>query len=310
MTAQPNSNATSQTQAGILFAISAYTMWGVAPLYFKQIAQIPALEILMHRIVWSVAFLVLLIVLLNQKHKVMAAIRSPKTLSVIAGASVLLAGNWLLFIWAINNGHLMEASLGYYINPLLNVLLGRLVLGETLRPFQKVAVGLAVFGVGVMLVAHGQLPWIALALAGSFGIYGLIRKQAPVDSLPGLAIETTILLPLAIVYWIGFASSHSNMTTNAWDLNLWLMAAGIVTTLPLLCFTAAAKRIMYSTLGFFQYIGPTIMFVLAITLYDEPMEPARLATFGFVWAALVLFSVDSLRVYRKQRKALKASVRG
>jgi chloramphenicol-sensitive protein RarD len=286
----------------VLFAISAYVMWGVAPLYFKQLIQVPALDILMHRIIWSVVLLAFMVLTLNQLGKVREVLRHPKLMAILLIASLLLAGNWGLFIWAVNNNHMLDASLGYYINPLINVALGRLFLAERLRPLQKLAVGIAAVGVTFLVVAHGQLPWIALLLAFSFSIYGLLRKQLPVDAIPGLFLETLVLLPPALVYWWWFASPQGNMFDNTISMNMLLVAAGIVTTAPLLCFTAAAKRIMYSTLGFFQYIGPSLMFLLAVLLYQEELHTGRLLTFALVWTALLLFSVDSLRAYRQQRK--------
>ena len=292
-------------KSGVLLAIAAYTMWGIAPMYFKLIGQVPAMEILMHRIIWSVLVLVLLVAVTGKINKVKQAILNPKVMQILLISGLLLAANWFIFIWAINNNHLLDASLGYYINPLLNVFLGRLFLGERLRRMQKVAVGLALSGVAYFIVSYGQLPWVALALAGTFGIYGLLRKQVAVDSLPGLLIESVFLLPPAIVYWIWFAGEYSNMLTNDLPLNITLICAGIVTTAPLLCFTAAAKRIMFSTLGFFQYIGPSLMFVLAAAVYGEPLDNSKLVMFAFVWLALGLFSYDSLRQYQKVKKALK-----
>ncbi|QHJ12164.1 Protein RarD [Paraglaciecola mesophila] len=292
-------------KSGVLFAIAAYTMWGIAPMYFKLIGQVPAMEILMHRIIWSVLVLVLLVAVTGKINKVKQAILNPKVMQILLISGLLLAANWFIFIWAINNNHLLDASLGYYINPLLNVFLGRIFLGERLRRMQKVAVGLALSGVAYFIVSYGQLPWVALALAGTFGIYGLLRKQVAVDSLPGLLIESVFLLPPAIVYWIWFAGEYSNMLTNDLPLNITLICAGIVTTAPLLCFTAAAKRIMFSTLGFFQYIGPSLMFVLAAAVYGEPLDNSKLVMFAFVWLALGLFSYDSLRQYQKVKKALK-----
>ena len=290
------------TQVGVLCAIAAYTMWGVAPIYFKQLQIIPAMEVLMHRVVWSVLILVILIGALKQWNKVRQALRSKIVMQTLFIAGLLLGANWLLFIWAINNDHILDASLGYYINPLFNVFLGRLFLGERLRPMQQFAVGLAVIGVAILIFSYGRLPWIALVLAFTFGVYGLLRKRVAVDTLPGLFIETLMLLPLAVVYWLFLASEHADLTQNSANLNILLIAAGIVTTAPLLCFTAAARRIMYSTLGFFQYIGPSLMFILAVFLYNEPLDSARLTTFGFVWVALLVFSVDSLKVYREQRR--------
>ncbi|MFW8591884.1 EamA family transporter RarD [Glaciecola sp. 2405UD65-10] len=286
----------------MLFAVAAYTMWGFAPLYFKAIDAIPAGEILMHRIIWSALVLCVLIVGLRQIGKVKQAIGSFKVLRILLLAGILLAFNWLLFIWAVNNNYLLEASLGYYINPLINVFLGRLFLGETLRPLQKLAVGIAAVGVLVLLVNYGSLPWIALSLACSFAFYGLLRKQVAVDSMPGLFIETLMMLPIAVVYFFWFAEKSVNPSEMSLNLVLLIASVGFVTTAPLLCFTAAARRIKYSTLGFFQYIGPTIMFVLAAWLYNEPLSQARLITFLFVWSALALFTFDSINAYRKQRK--------
>ncbi len=291
-------------KAGVLFAIAAYSMWGVAPMYFKLIAQIPAAEILVHRIVWSVLVLVMLVLAAGHINKVRDALGNKRVLQVLLISGLLLAGNWWLFIWAVNNDHLLDASLGYYINPLLNVFLGRIFLGEKLRPLQQFAVVMAIVGVSILIFSYGQVPWIALILAGSFGVYGLLRKQVAVDSLPGLLIESCMMLPFAIIYWFLYASDASNMFTNDWSLNLILIGAGIVTTAPLLCFTAAARRIMYSTLGFFQYIGPSIMFVLAVFLYAEPLSDARLITFAFVWLALAIFSADSLHAYRMNKRQI------
>jgi len=293
----------SAVQVGVVCAIAAYTMWGIAPIYFKQLVMLPAAEILMHRVIWSVLLLVGLIAGLKQWPKVFAAFRNKRVMQVLLVAGLLLGANWLLFIWAVNNDHLLDASLGYYINPLINVFLGRLFLGERLRALQQVAVVLAIVGVSILVFSYGHIPWIALILAGSFSVYGLLRKQVAVDSLPGLFIETLMLSPLAIGYWLLFGSQYSNLLVNDLSLNLLILAAGIVTTAPLLCFTAAARRIMYSTLGFFQYIGPTLMFLLAVYLYDEPLDSARLITFGFVWVALLLFSADSFYAFTKQRKA-------
>ena len=242
----------NDTKVGVFSAIAAYTMWGFAPMYFKHLDSLSAMEVLMHRVVWSAVVLVLLIMGLRQFDKVTKAIRSLKVMAILLAAGLLLGANWLLFIWAINNDHLLDASLGYYINPLINVLLGYVFLQERLRRLQLVAVGLAALGVIVLLVSFGQLPWIALVLAVSFSIYGLLRKQVSVESMPGLFIETLMMLPIAIYYWSMFGTQASNMMTNTLSANVWLIAAGVVTTAPLLCFTAAARRIRYSTLGFFQ----------------------------------------------------------
>lgn len=270
-------------------------------MYFKLLLAMPASEILVQRIVWSAVVLLILIILLRHRVKVAQGIKNPKVIITLAISGLLLAVNWLLFIWAINNDHLLDASLGYYINPLINVFLGRLFLGEKLRRLQQVAVALAVLGVSILVISFGKLPWIALVLACSFGLYGLLRKKVSVDSVPGLFIETMMMLPFAIIFWMFFATPASDMTTLSTNMNLIIIAAGIVTTAPLLCFTGAARRIQYSTLGFFQYIGPSIMFILAVFLYGEPLDDERLITFGFVWSALVLFSFDSFRHYKNSR---------
>jgi len=300
-----NLSQASSAKAGVIFAICAYTMWGIAPIYFKSLMSIPAAEVLMHRVVWSALVLVVLISLVKQWHKIRTALQSTKVIVTLLCAGMLLALNWLLFIWAVNNDRLLESSLGYYINPLINVFFGRLFLGEVLRPVQKLAVAIAAVGVAIMIFNYGQVPWIALTLAVTFSVYGLLRKQVAVDSMPGLLIETMMMLPIALVYWFWFAQVSGNLVENDNNLNLLLMAAGIVTTAPLLCFTAAARRIKYSTLGFFQYIGPSIMFCLAVLVYHEPLSQARLITFGFVWFALAVFSYDSLNQYRRDRKTRK-----
>lgn len=297
--------SSDQTKQGMLLALAAYGMWGVAPLYFKFLTGLPAAEIMMHRVVWSVLVLALIIFVARAGGKLVAALRHTRVRNFLLITSLLLSGNWLLFIWAINNDHLLEASLGYYINPLLNVFLGRLFLGEALRPVQQLAVACAVVGVGFMLFAHGNLPWIALVLAISFGTYGLIRKQIQADAVTGLMVESCFMLPVALGYWVWFASPASDMLNNDWSFNLLLMASGVITTLPLLCFNAAAKRIKYSTLGFFQYIAPTMMFVMAVWLFGEPLEPSRLIMFACVWLGLGIFTWDSLHTYRKERKAAR-----
>lgn len=280
-------------------------MWGIAPLYFKLLQAMPAQEILMHRIIWSALILVILVFMSGKLTQVKNAVRDIKVMSVLLLSGLLLAANWLLFIWAINSDHLLDASLGYYINPLINVFLGRLFFQEKLRRLQQVAVGLAFIGVAILILSYGQVPWIALALAVSFSVYGLLRKKVAVDSLPGLLLETLMMLPFALFYWLSFSSELSNLSTNDWSLNITLISAGIVTTAPLLCFTAAARRLRYSTLGFFQYMGPSIMFVMAVWLFKEPLDQARLTTFAFVWLALLLFSYDSYRAYRLGKKINK-----
>ncbi|AGE16005.1 EamA family transporter RarD [Serratia marcescens] len=291
-----------QTRQGIFFALAAYFMWGIAPAYFKLIQQVSADEILTHRIIWSFFFMLALITLGRNWPKVRAACQNRKRLLLLAVTALLIGGNWLLFIWAVNNHHMLEASLGYFINPLVNVLLGMLFLGERFRRMQWVAVALAFTGVLVQLWQFGSLPIIGLGLAFSFAFYGLLRKKIAIDAQTGMLIETLWLLPVAAGYLFLFADSPtSHLSANPWSLNLLLVAAGIVTTVPLLCFTAAATRLRLSTLGFFQYLGPTLMFLLAVTFYGETVGQDKLVTFGFIWAALILFTLDALYTQRKLR---------
>lgn len=291
-----------QTRQGILFALAAYFIWGIAPVYFKLIQQVPADEILTHRVIWSFLFMLVLISLGRHWPNVRAACRHPQKLLLLAVTAVLVGSNWLLFIWAVNNHHMLEASLGYFINPLVNILLGMLFLGERFRRMQWIAVALAFTGVLVQLWQFGSLPIVALGLAFSFAFYGLLRKKIAIDAQTGMLVETLWLLPVAAIYLFLIADSPtSHLSNNPWSLNLLLVAAGIITTVPLLFFTAAATRLRLSTLGFFQYLGPTMMFLLATTVYGESVGLDKLVTFGFIWAALGLFTLDALYTQRRLR---------
>lgn len=296
----PSDNASN---AGILFALAAFFMWGLAPIYFKQLAHIDAQEILSQRIIWSVVFLLIVAVAGKQFGKIIDVLKHPKQMLFLTLSSCLLGCNWGIFIWAVNNNHMLEASLGYYINPLFNVILGYLFLSERLRKRQGAAVALAVIGVLIQIISFGSVPSVALLLAVSFAFYGLLHKKTHIESIPGLAIEALILLPFALLYWwLSPASATSDYTINNATTNTLLISAGIVTTLPLLCFTAAAKRLQYSTIGFIQYIGPSLMFILAVQFYDETVGLKEMITFGCIWAALALFSWDSIRHAIKQKK--------
>lgn len=288
---------------GALLAICAFVMWGLAPAYFKLLAHVPSVEIMMYRIVWSSALLAVIITASKNWSKIKELIFDKKAMLILVASSSFLAFNWWVFIWAVNNDHILEASLGYYINPLLNVALGMLFLGERLSKLQYVAVALAVAGILIQLVTFGSFPVIAVALATSFSVYGLIRKTVSIDSISGLTIESFIMLMPGVVYWCLFASSpESNMLTNDFLTNFIIVMAGVVTTAPLLCFVAASRRLAYSTLGFFQYIGPSIMFLMGVLYYGEEVGQDRWVTFTFIWSALVLFSLASYRTARKRTK--------
>ncbi len=292
-----------QSRQGVLFALGAYFIWGIAPVYFKLIGAVPATEILTHRIIWSFLFMLVLVSVSRKWRQVQHVMGSPKTLLMLALTAVLVGGNWLLYIWAVNHNHILEASLGYFINPLVNVMLGMIFLGERFRRLQWCAVLLAFSGVLIQLWQFGSVPVIALALAFSFAIYGLLRKKLGVDGQTGMLIETLWLLPAAIIYLFFIADTpSSHLGNNSTTLNLLLVSAGIVTTVPLLFFTAAAVRMRLSTLGFFQYLGPTLMFIIAVTLYGEPLGSDKMVAFGFIWAALALFIIDALIAQQKLRR--------
>jgi len=294
----------TEQRKGAIFACLAFFMWGLAPIYFKMIQHVSAFEILMHRVIWSVMFLILVVSVLNYWDKIKRILIQPKLILMLVVTSTLLGFNWGLFIWAINNNHMLDASLGYYINPLLNVLLGMVFLNERLRKLQGAAVALAFTGVLLQLISFGSFPVVAFSLATSFALYGLLRKKLQVDALPGILIEALILLPVALTYWwLMVPTETSNLPANDWLTNALLVSAGIVTTLPLLCFTGAAKRLQYTTLGFFQYIGPSLMFILAVVFYDEVFDAERVITFACIWSALAIFSWDSYYQSRKRRKA-------
>lgn len=291
---------------GTLYALSAYLLWGIAPVYFKLIQAVPAVEILSHRVIWSCVFLVALLLALGKVGAVRQVFKDKRQWRTLMLTACFIATNWGLYIWAVNNNHILEASLGYYINPLLNVALGMAFLGERLRRLQWFALALASAGVLAQLVYFGSLPWIALVLAFSFGCYGLFRKKVPVDPVAGLFVETLLLLPAAFLY-LWFNPSATAMTENPWSLNLLLVAAGIVTTVPLLCFIAAARHLPLSVLGFFQYIAPSLAFLLAVLVYGEQFDPHNALTFAFIWGALLLFTFDALRNQRQRAKRVATS---
>ncbi|MGI2822177.1 EamA family transporter RarD [Vibrio fluvialis] len=300
MTPEEQQNA----KKGVILAISAYTMWGIAPIYFKAISSVSALEILSHRVIWSFFLLAALLHFGRQWRSVVSVFRDKKKMVYLLTTALLVGGNWLIFIWAVNANHMLDASLGYYINPLLNVVLGMLFLGERLRKLQWFAVALAAIGVAIQLVVFGSVPIVAFSLAITFGLYGLLRKKVSVNAQTGLFIETLVLVPAAAIYLLWIAdSATSSMLANDWHLNLLLISAGIVTTLPLLCFTGAATKLKLSTLGFFQYIGPSLMFLLAVLVYGENFSADKAITFAFIWSALVIFSVDGLTQGRKRSLA-------
>ncbi|MBW8830382.1 MAG: EamA family transporter RarD [Burkholderiales bacterium] len=280
---------------GILSAGLAYACWGLFPLYFKQLASIAPIDVLVHRIVWSLIFL--LLVLSARKHWswLAEAVRRPKVIGAFAVSALLLSANWLTYIWSVTHGHVIDASLGYFITPLVNVLLGYTVLKERLRPAQWAAVGLAAAGVMWLAMQGGQFPWIALVLACTFGGYGLMRKTATLGALEGLALETMLLAPPALAMLaFSAARGESSFPADSALVNAMLIGIGPVTAIPLLLFAAGARRIRMSTLGILQYIGPTIQFGLGVWLFNEPFAGPRIVGFLLIWAALVIYSMEGL----------------
>lgn len=281
-------------RSGLLLGVAAYGLWGLFPLFFKQLQHVGSLEVVLHRMVWSLLFVMLVLATLRRWTWLREAVRSPRLLGTFAVSSTLLASNWLTYIWAVNNGHVLDASLGYFILPLVNVALGFVFLHERPRPGQWLAFGTAAAGVLWLGLLTGHMPWIALVLALSFGFYGLIRKLAPLGALEGMSLETMLLAPLAAMALLW---GHHSGNMPAQDSRTWLLflLCGPVTAIPLLLFSAAARRVPLSTMGILQYLTPTILLFLGVLLYGEPFAGPRLAGFALIWTALLLYSVDGWR---------------
>ena len=280
--------------SGPVAAALAYILWGLFPLYIKQVAAVPALEIVLHRSAWSLAVMLSLLLAMRRFAWLRQVVRQPRTLALFALSALLLACNWLLYVWAVNAGRLLDASLGYFINPLVNVLLGYAVLQERPRPLQWAAVALAAAGVLWLALGAGHVPWVSLVLALSFGFYGLLRKTAPLGATEGLALETLLLAPLAVggLLWLG-ATGQGHFGQGDLRLDALLIAAGPATAIPLLLFASGARRVSMATLGLLQYLGPSIQFVLGVAVYHEPFSASRGVGFALIWAALALYSAAS-----------------
>ena len=290
----PAPTAVDETRRGLLYGLAAYGFWGVIPVYWRLLGGVNPLEVLAHRMVWGLSALGVLSAILGVGPDIRAALRDRATVRTLALTGLLLAANWGVFVYAVGSGHLLEASLGYFINPLLSVLLGTLVLGERLRRSQQVALGLAALGVGLRAWSLGGLPWVALVLAGSFGIYGLLRKTARVAALAGSTLETLFVAPLGLTYLLVRAAHGEGALGHAegWIQGL-LLGTGLVTVLPLIWFSAAARRLPLSTVGFLQYIAPTIQFVTAVLIFREPFAAHDLGAFACIWAGLAVFAVGA-----------------
>jgi chloramphenicol-sensitive protein RarD len=284
---------------GVLYALSAYLIWGAMPIYLKSLQSVSAFEILAHRVLWSVVFVFGLLALLRRWQWVPHLLRAPRQLGLLAVSALLVSINWVIYIWAVNAGHIVDASLGYFINPLINVLIGALLLHERLRRPQWIAVALAAAGVAWLTWQAGQVPWIGLSLALSFGFYGLLRKQASVGAIEGLAVETALLAPAAAAWLLWLALHGQSQFFNALSsgpssLVLLLVLAGPITAIPLMLFAAGARRIPFATLGLLQYAGPTVQMLVGVHLYGEEFGGTKLAGYALIWLALAVFSGDML----------------
>ena len=288
---------------GLLLGTGAYIIWGLLPLYIKLLVGVPAMQVLAHRIVWSLLLLALIVVAFRRVAAIRAA-ATPRTLLLLTVSAILIAGNWTIYIWAVLNGHVLETSLGYFINPLINVAIGMTLLGERIRPLQLVAVGIALVGVLILTVASLMSGgtgawWVPITLALAFGFYGLVRKVVAIDALGGLTVETLILAPPALG-WLAYVGWNNNgVFGHETHTDLLLVGAGALTAVPLLLFAAAARRLRYATVGLLQYIAPTMAFFEAVLLFGEPLRLVQIVTFALIWTGCALYAFDSLRAMRE-----------
>lgn len=295
-----------ETTSGFAAALGAFLMWGLLPVYWKSLITVNPFEILCHRILWSLVFIAVILTIKHRWAETFAPLRSPKNIAILTCSSLCIGCNWLLYIWAVNNNHILETSLGYYINPLVNILFGFIFFRERLSPMQGIAISLAALGVINSVVSHGELPWISLVLAVSFSFYGVLRKVASVESLPGLFLETMVLGPVALTYLLHLRSiGESVFLTGPWHIDLLLIGAGAATSMPLIGFAYGARRLQLTTLGVLQYTAPSIAFLLGVFLYHEPFSTSHMITFALIWAGLAVYTSDSIRTIRKQRAIAK-----
>lgn len=288
----------TEAQIGVGYALLAFSAWGFLPIYWKLLDTVPSLEILAHRMVWSVLFLMGLLAVQKRLGEFRDLLKTPKYIWMLLGTAVLLGVNWFVYIYGVNTNQIVETSLGYFINPLFNVLLGAIFLKERLNYWQSLALGMAALGVLNFLWEFDSLPWIALSLAFTFSFYGLLRKMIPVKPLVGLLMETVLLAPFAAVMIVVWNVDGTGNIGGDWRIVIFLVGAGVVTSLPLLWFTNAGKRLRYTTLGFIQYMTPSIQLLIGVYLYHEPFTSTHSITFGLIWTGLVIFSINSLFVQR------------
>ncbi len=288
-----------EVTVGFTLGLVAYGIWGLFPLFFNLLAAVEPTQILMHRVIWSCLFVALLLAATQGWRGIRAHLRNPRLWRTLAFSSLLIAANWLIFIYAVAQKQVLASSLGYFMTPLVSTALAVLFLGEALNRFRLLAIGLALFAIVWQLLQLGHIPWIPVCLALSFGTYGLVRKQAPVATLPGLFMETLILLPIALLYWAWLGIDGSSQFRQSSGDTWLLLASGVVTALPLLAFAAAAKRLSLMSLGFMMYLNPSLQFFTATVLFDEPFSGGQLVSFICVWAALAVFTLDAVRQRRR-----------
>lgn len=293
-----------ELRLGLVYGLAAYLWWGFAVIYFKLVAHVPPLEVLAHRVVWSLVLLGAWLAFKGRIPELRQVVRHRRTLAVLGASTLLIAANWLIFILAVFHGKVLQASLGYYINPLFNVLLGMVFLGERLRRVQWLSVALAAVGVTYFAISLGRPPWVSLLLVSTFGLYGLLRKVVGAGALVGLTVETALLLPLAIGYLVTTGVRGEMVFGGTWH-DSWLLAlGGVVTALPMLWFANAVRRLRLATVGFLQYLAPTCQLLLAVLVYGEPFTPAHGVTFACIWAALAIYSAEAV-VFSRQGRAAK-----
>ncbi|MES2355061.1 MAG: EamA family transporter RarD [Pseudomonadota bacterium] len=286
-------------RSGVLYAAGAFFIWGAVPIYFKALRSVSPFEVISHRVVWSVLFLLLLLRATTGFTDLRTILREPRLLARLTLTSALIACNWLVFVWAVNADRVLDTSLGYYITPLMNVLFGFLFLKERLRPAQQIAVVLVIVGVANQIWQLGLLPWVSLVLAVTFGCYGLLRKQTQVDAVNGLLVEILVATPFAVAYLVySWHNGTAQFRHQSFFIDTLLVLAGVITAIPLLMFAAGAKRLRLATLGFLQYLAPSMTFLLAVFVYGEPFGHAQAITFVFIWSGLIVYSLDTWRVSR------------
>ena len=283
---------------GLPFALGAYVIWGFVPVYFKLLSHVPPVEVVAQRILWSIPLLMVIMYFRKQTGEFLVIFRHRAHLRNLLASAALIAVNWLIYIWAVSTDHILAASLGYYLNPLVNVLLGRIFLAERLRPMQLVAVAIAALGVAILIGDALDTLWVSVSLACSFALYGLIRKITPVGAVPGLAVETTLLAPLSLAALLWFGVNGTGGFGDDAQTSGLLVLAGVVTAVPLLLFATAARRMSYASLGFVQYLAPSIVFLLGVFVYGEPLSTTKLVCFVLIWVSIAVFCIDALRTYR------------